>query len=173
MEHLARLRLEAVPAQVLVLLLHFAEPGQDAVHVVRFRGIGHVVLQRLELMVEDAKPAAAGDRFVEHRPPGHLLDVLPEVANRDLLRHRDVALVGRLLADDHPKERRLSGAVGSDEPDLLTGVQLEGRIDEQHLPPVLLADAGQGDHTSNSPRPTSTASPPTRTRLMSRPVAVD
>ena len=135
-----RLRLETVTAQVLVFLLHLAEPGQNAVHVVRFRGIGHVVLQRFELMVEDAEPAAAGNRLVEHRPPRHLLDVLPEVADGDLLRHRHVALVGRFLADDHPKERRLSGAVRPDQPDLLSRVQLEGCIDEQNLPAVLLAD---------------------------------
>ena len=43
-------------------------------------------------------------------------------------------------------------------------IELEGGVDEQDLPAVLLAHARERDHTSSSPRPTSTASPPTRTR---------
>ena len=82
-------------------------------------GIGHRVLQRFELVVQVADAAAAGDRLVEHRAARHLLDVLAEVADRQLLRHRDVAFVGRLLADDHAEERGLAGAVRADEADLL------------------------------------------------------
>ena len=66
-QHLARLALERVAAEVLVLLLHLAEARQDAVHVAGPRRIGHRLLQRLELVVQVADPAAAGDRFVEHR----------------------------------------------------------------------------------------------------------
>ena len=110
------------------------------------RGIGHRVLQRLELVVQVAEPAAAGDRLVEHRAARHLLDVLAEVADRQLLRHRDLALVGRLLADDHAEERRLAGAVGPDQADLLAGVELERRVDEEDLPAVLLADSRERDH---------------------------
>jgi hypothetical protein len=33
-----------------------------------------------------------------------------------------------------------------DQADLLARVELEGGIDEQHPPPVLLADAGETDH---------------------------
>ena len=166
MEYLARLRLESVAAQVLVLLLHFAKAGQDAIHVVGLGRIGHVVLQRLELMMQDAETPAASNRLIEHRAARHLLDVLPEVADGDLLRDRDFALVGRLLADDHAEQRRLAGAVGPDQPDFLPGVQLEGGVDEEDLPAVLLADARERDHTSISPFPTRIASPPTRTRLM-------
>ena len=53
-QHLARLALERVAAQMLVFLLHFAEAGEDAIHVVRLCGIAHRVLQRLELVVEQA-----------------------------------------------------------------------------------------------------------------------
>ena len=81
-QHLARLRLEAVAAEVVVFLLHLAEAREDAVHVAGLRRIAHRVLQRLELVVQIAEAAAAGDRFVEHRAAGHLLDVLPEVADR-------------------------------------------------------------------------------------------
>ena len=111
------------------------------------------MLQRFELVMQDAEPAAAGDRFVEHRSTRHLLDVLPEVADGDLLRHRHVALVRRLFADDHPEERGLAGAVRADEPDLLTGVELERGIDEQDLPAVLLARRGRAKSHEQLPSP--------------------
>ena len=44
-----------------------------------------------------AEALGAGDRFVEHRPARHLLDVLPEVADGELAREGDVALVWLLF----------------------------------------------------------------------------
>ena len=93
--------------------------------------------------------AAAGNRLVEHRAAGHLLDVLAEVADGQLLRHRHVAFVRRLLADDHPEQRRLAGAVRADEADLLAGIELERGVDEEDLPAVLLADARERDHVAS------------------------
>ena len=86
-EHLARLRFEAVAAQVFVLLLHFAEAREDAVHVRGTIGVGHRLLESFELVMQIAQPAAAGNRLVQDRTTRHLLDVLPEVANGQLLRH--------------------------------------------------------------------------------------
>jgi hypothetical protein len=145
-EHLTRLALERVAAHMLVFLLHLAETRQDAIQVAGAIRIRHRAVQRLELVVEVADPAAPRDRLVEHRAPGHLFDVLPEVADRQLLRHRHVSLVRRFLADDHPEERRLPRAVRPDEPDLLAGIELEGGVDEEDLAAVLLADAGKRDH---------------------------
>jgi hypothetical protein len=79
------------------------------------------VLQRLELVMQIAQAAAARDRLVEHRSARHLLDVLAEVADRQLLRHRHLAFVRRFLADDHPEQRRLAGAVRADEPTFSPG----------------------------------------------------
>ena len=73
--------------------------------------------------------------------PAHLLDVLLEVADGELLRDGDVPFVGRFLADDHPEERGLAGPVGPDKTDLLARIELEGRVDEEDLPAVLLADS--------------------------------
>ena len=145
-EHLAGLRLERVAAQMVVLLLHLAEAREDAIEIGGLRRIGQVVLQPLELVVQIADAAAAENRFVEDRAARHLFDVLPEISDRRALRHRHVAFVGRLLADDHPEQRRLPGAVRADEADLLPGIQLEGGVDEEHLAPVLLADVGERDH---------------------------
>ena len=68
-QHLARLRLERVAAQVVVLLLHLAEALEDLVHLVRARGIGHRVLQRLELVVQVAERARC-PRWPRRAPSG-------------------------------------------------------------------------------------------------------
>ena len=113
-------------------------------------GIRHGVLQLFELVVQVADAAAAGDGFVEHRAARHLLDVLAEVADGQLLRHGDLALVGRLLADDHAEDRGLAGAVGPDQADLLAGIQLERGVDEEELLAVLLVDVRERDHVNSS-----------------------
>ncbi len=146
MEDLPRLAFDRVAAEVVVLLLHLAEAGEDAVHVAGLRRVGHGVLQRLELVVQVAQPSAARDHLVDDRPARHLFDVLPEVADGHPLRHRDVAFVGLLFADDHPEQGGLAGAVGADQADFLAGIELERGVDEQDLPAVLLADAGKRNH---------------------------
>ena len=110
------------------------------------RGIFHGVLQRFQLMMQIAGAPAAGDGFIEHRPALHLLHVLAEVADGQLLGNRDVAFVGIFFADDHAEERGLAGAVGADQADLLAGVQLKGSVDEDQLLAVLLVDVGKRNH---------------------------
>src|SRR5215471_16608851 len=145
-ENLACARLERVAAEMVVLFLHVAEAREDLVHVVGLLRIRHRMLQMLELVVQLAEPSAAGDGFVQDRPSRHLFDVLTEVPDRQLLRHRHVALVRMLFAGDHAKERRLAGAVRPDEPDLLVGIQLERGVDEENLASVLFTDFGRRDH---------------------------
>src|SRR5437660_3465966 len=93
-----------------------------------------------------AESSAAGDRFIEHGAAGHLLDVLPEIADGHLLRHGDVAIVRRLLADNHAKERGLTRTVRPNEPGPLARIELEGSVDEDELPPVLLGNSAEADH---------------------------
>ena len=145
-QHLARLALERVAPQVCVLLLHLAEARQDGVQITGPDRVGHRLLERLQFVMQLADPAAAGDGLVQHRPSRHLLHFLAEVADGESLWNRHLAVVRRLLAHDHPEEGGLAGAVRADEPDLLAGVELEGRLDEEDLPPILLADVGERDH---------------------------
>src|SRR5260370_356287 len=77
----------------------------------------HRTVELFELVVERPGTPAARDRLVEDRTPAHFLDVLLEVADRQLLRDRDVPVVRRFLADDHAEQRRLAGPVGSDKAD--------------------------------------------------------
>ena len=129
-QHFARLRFERIAAEMLVFLLHFAETFEDAVHVAGLLGIFHGVLQGFQFVVQIAHPPAAGDRLIEHRPALHLLDVLAEIADGQFLGNRDFAFVRSFLADDHAEECGLAGAVGTDQADLLAGVQLKGSVDE-------------------------------------------
>jgi len=50
-EHFARPRFERVATEMLVLFLHFAEAGENAVQVAGLIGIGHRVIQSLELVM--------------------------------------------------------------------------------------------------------------------------
>ena len=94
----------------------------------------------IEFVMKLPEAPAARDRFVQYGTPGHLLHVLPEVADRQPLRNGHVALVGRFLADDHPEQRGLAGPVGPDKTDLFARIELKGRVDKQDLFAVLLAD---------------------------------
>ncbi len=98
------------------------------------------MLQGFEFVVQIADAPAAGDGLIEDRAALHLLHVLAEIADGQLLRNRDVAFVGDFLADDHAEEGGLAGAVGADQADLLAGVQLKGSVDEDQLLAVLLVD---------------------------------
>ena len=139
--------LERVAAEVLVFLLHFAEAREDRVHLVGPRRIAHRVLEMLRARGAGrrARPLPAIASSSTDRP-GHLLDVLAEVADRQLLRDRHVAFVGRFFAGDHAEQRRLAGAVRADEADFLAGIELERGVDEENLAAVLLADFGERDH---------------------------
>ena len=99
------------------------------------------MLQRFQFVMKVAEASASRDGLVQHRTPRHLFHILAEIADRQLLRHGNLALVRRFFAGYHAKERGFSGAVRADKPDLLAGVELEGSIDEQNLAAVLLADA--------------------------------
>ena len=108
LEDLLRPRLELVAAALLVLVLDLAEALEDRLHLVGPRGVGEGVLEVHQLVVQVAEAAAPGDRLLEDRAARHLLDVLPEVADGELLRDGDVPVVGVLLAGDHPEDRRLA-----------------------------------------------------------------
>ena len=138
-QHLASARFELVPAVVLILLLHFPV-ASERLFIVK------VLLQLDQLVMQIAETSAPRDRLIEHRPPAHLVHLLPEVPDRELLRNTDRAVVRRFLAADHPKQRRLPRAVRPHEPGLFAGIELKRRLDEEDLLAVLLADVGEGDH---------------------------
>src|SRR4029077_10491351 len=80
-------------------------------------------------------------------------------------RHRHVPFVGLLLPGNHPEQRRLAGAVGADQADLLAGIQLERSLDEEDLLAVLLADVRKRNHRG---RVTLISAPKSMVRSLSR-----
>src|ERR1700722_877643 len=131
---------------MLILLLHVTEAIKDAVHVISLVGVGHFPLQGFELVVKIADASAACDRFIQDRTALHFLDVLAKVADRQLLRDRDRAIVRTFLADHHPEERCLPCPVRTDQPDFFARIQLKRSIHKEHLLAILLIDVRERDH---------------------------
>ena len=86
-------------------------------------------------------------RLGDHAAPGHLADVLAEVADGDV---RDRRAPGPRravsLAHDQAKDRGLAGAVGPDQADLLAAKHARRGLDEEDLLAVLLRDVVESDH---------------------------
>ena len=110
------------------------------VHVVRAVRIPHGGLQLLELARHRAHRAGAVHRLGHGAAARHLADVLAEVADGHAPIDRHLALVGLLLAGDHPEQGGLAGPVRTDEPDLLPLVEGYRGLDEENLMAILLAD---------------------------------
>src|SRR5262249_32160095 len=133
-------------AQLLEAPLHLAVARDDALHVVRPLRIRHGGFQLLQLGRHGAHRAGAVHHLVHGAAPRHLADVLVEVADGDTAIDRHLALVGVVLAGDHPEQRRFAGAVGTDEADLLPLLQRRGGLDEENLVAILLADVVETNH---------------------------
>ena len=83
------------------------------------------------------------ERLLDHRARagfGVELGLLREVADRQAPAHAEGAAVRRLDAGEDLRERRLAGAVGADEPDLLAAREREGRVVEDDLGTERLAE---------------------------------
>src|SRR5581483_7637687 len=98
-------------------------------------------------MMKVAHAPASCDGFIQYGAAGHLLDILTKVADREPLRRADFTVIGSLFAHNHAKERRLPGAVRAYEAHLLTGIQLERRVNEDELTAVLFVDVGKRNHS--------------------------
>jgi hypothetical protein len=149
-EDLARLRLQRVAAQIVEARLHGAEALEQRVHLVAVGGIGQRLFEFLELRGDLGHRAGAGHHLGDDGAPRHLADVLAEVADRDVAFDRDLPVVGCLLPHDHAEDRRLARAVRPDQADLLAAEDRRGRVDEQDLRAVLLADLIEPDHRPRS-----------------------
>ena len=150
-EDLARPALQRVAVQLLEARLHLAVALDDRLHLVRPVRIRHGGLQLLQLGRHGAHRAGAVHHLGHGAAARHLAHVLAEVADGHAAIDGHLALVGLLLARDHPEQRRLAGAVGADEADLLALVERRGGLDEEDLVAVLLADVVETDHVCVGP----------------------
>ncbi len=138
-------------------------------HLVGAVRIGHGRLQLFQLGGDFANRSGAIHHLGNGATARHLAHVLAEITDGDAAIDGDLALVGLLLAHDHAEERRLAGAVGTDEADLLALVERRGGLDEKDLVAVLLADIVEANHTgrrswSNFRHPLRACGPPTEER---------
>ena len=145
-QDLARARLERVAAELVEAGLHVAEALDQPVELVGARRVGQRVLERAQLGGHLGHRAGAGHGLGDHAAPRHLADVLAEVADGHAAVDRHLAVVGRLLPHDQAENRGLAGAVGADQPHLLAAVDGGGRVDEEDVRAVLLADGIEADH---------------------------
>jgi hypothetical protein len=118
----------------------------NRVHLVRAIGIGHGRLELGELGRNGAQRAGALHDLGDRAPAGHLADILAEIPDRDPSVSGNLPLVRLFLPGDHPEQRRLSRPVRADETDLLAPLECGGRLDEDDLLAVLLADSVEEDH---------------------------
>jgi hypothetical protein len=145
-QRLARPAVQGVAIELLEASLHFAITGNDFVHVIRTVRVGHCRLQFLQLARDDADGTGAVHHFGHSTAARYLADILAEIADRNAPIDRDLALVGLLLARDHPEKRGLAGPVGANEADLLALLERRGGFDEENLVAELLADVIETDH---------------------------
>ncbi len=145
-EHLARPGIQRIAVQFLEARLHLAIALDDGVHVagpvrIDHRGLelGHFGGQRTH------RPDAIHDSR-DRALARHFADILAEIADRHAGIDRHLAIVGPVLAGDHPENRRLARAIGPDKPHLLPLLDAHRRVDEQDLMAVLLADVIEANH---------------------------
>ena len=118
-QNFARPALQRIAAEFLEARLHLAIALDHLVHFVGAVGIGHRGFQLRQFGRHGADRPGAVHHLGDRAAARHLADVLAEIADGDAPIDRDLAFVRRLLARDHPEQRRLAGAVGADEADLL------------------------------------------------------
>src|SRR5690606_36019168 len=110
------------------------------------RRIAHSGFEFVHLCRQRADRADTVYDFEHGAFPGHVADILAEIADADAAIDRDLPFIRLLLSRDHAEKRGLAGAVRADEPDLFAPLQYRRRLDEDELLAVLLADVLDADH---------------------------
>ncbi len=94
-QHGPRLGLERVAAQVLEPLPQPSVLGEQPVLLRALGGLGEVLLEQADAVLEGGDVLGGGQRLREHGPPRHLDGFLLEVADHDVLGEHDRTRVGR------------------------------------------------------------------------------
>ena len=148
-QDLPRARLERVAAELVEARLRVPEALDEILELVGARGVGHRVLERVQLVGRLGHLARAGHRLRDHAPALHLADVLAEVADGHAAIDRDLPASGCFLLHDHPEDGRLARAVRPDEADLLAFEGAHRGVEEEDLLAVLLGDLVETDHEAS------------------------
>ena len=108
-------------------------------------GIGHLLLDVGHAPADAGHRAGPGQHLGHHRVTARLGDFLAEVADDQVLAAGHGARVRALFAGDDLEQRRLAGAVGTDDGHPPAGAHLQADVAEQELGAVALGHAGQVD----------------------------
>ncbi len=107
-EHFARPSIERIPVELFELFGHLAIARDDRIHLVGLVGVAHIGFELAHLGAERRHRPGAVHGFGYDRAPGHLAHVLGEIPDARAPIDGNLPLVGRLLAGDHAKQRRLA-----------------------------------------------------------------
>jgi hypothetical protein len=110
----------------------------DALAVVGRFGLG-------QFSLEPAQRGVAVDRVIDRRAVERR-GFLRDMRHPPALRVIDVALVGMQFAAQQREQARLAGAVGTDQADLVAGIERDVRGFEQHLGAAPERDLGKTYH---------------------------
>ena len=123
----------------------------------RIVGRSHLVCRTFGIFGQRRQARKCRGSFFPQRSARHDRGLLLQVIEPRRGMQLDRAAVGRLPAGEDRQQRRLAGAVGPDQPDLLAGTHLEGDPVQDRLRPEMLGDVDnvEQDHgwrlTVNSP----------------------
>ena len=84
----------------------------------------HGALERAQFGFELIEVTKRGGCLLRDRVGLVRVDLLAEHSELDLPGPGHCSLVGRLLAAQHPQQRRLAGSVGADESDAIAGLHM-------------------------------------------------
>jgi ATPase subunit of ABC transporter with duplicated ATPase domains len=132
--------------QVLFVDASFQLNPGEKVGLVGPNGSGKTTIFR---MITGEDSVDEGEVSVPKRTTiGYFRQDVEQMAGRSVL-DEAIAGSGRLGTLHHELEAlesAMSDPARADETHLFAGIELEGRVDEEDLPAVLLADAREGDH---------------------------
>ncbi len=125
-----------------------ADRGPLAVGIVL--RLGHLLGGLLELVLEFHQRRQARLDDVDHRRARREVGLLPQQADPDARPDIKVAVIGPVVARQQQHQRRLAGAVGSDQPDALARPDLERQVLEHRIAAELPAESFSRDEDHGS-----------------------
>ena len=145
-EDLPRPRLERVAVEGVEARLHLAEALDQGLELVEALGVGHAVLEQVELVGHVGDLAGARHRLLDDGAAVHVAHALLEPPEGHAAVDDHGAGVGRIVAGDHAEDGALARAVGAHQADLLALEEAERGVDEEDLLAVLTGDGVESDH---------------------------
>ena len=142
------LGLQLVSAEGLEEMPQLSVTGDEPLLMLA-RDRAHLLLEPFELLLHPADGCVGVEHLREDRPSRRRARrLLGQIADRRASRVSHRPLVASFLAGQDPQKGRLSGSVGSDQPDARTAFDVPVETAQQHPARVLLEKPLDLDHDS-------------------------